>query len=190
MSIPEIRGLVLAGGFSTRMGQDKGFLPWEGIPLIQRQLECLSTVLTSVMISCRAEQADRYRPFGELLFEDRAHHGPMSGLLTAFHHSPEHAWLLLPVDRRYMSRQHVEQLLHFRNTETIATVFQDPATRTLQPLTAIWEPRATSLLIQAWQSGQYSLRQILESNPVKTLIPADSSVLKNVNRPEDLQDPV
>ena len=39
MSVPEIRGLVLSGGFSTRMGQDKGSLRWNGKPLLLRQVE-------------------------------------------------------------------------------------------------------------------------------------------------------
>ncbi len=186
MSAPPVRGLVLSGGSSSRMGRDKGSLPWEGVPLVQRQVDLLRQVVSTILISCRSEQEDLYRPYGELLLDELPSHGPMSGILTAFQFAPKDAWLVLPVDLPLMDVLHLKRLLQSRNQETVATVFQDPDSLTLQPLAGIWEPKAMPLLTQAWEKQHYSLRRILESHKVTTLFPNDNTVLKNVNRPEDL----
>ncbi|MCF8238497.1 MAG: molybdenum cofactor guanylyltransferase [Saprospiraceae bacterium] len=189
MSAPPVRGLILSGGTSSRMGQDKGRLLWKGIPLIQRQVNLLCQIIPSVVISCRQDQVDLYHPYGDLLIDDLPSHGPMSGLLTAFQHAPENAWFVLAVDMPNMDAHHLAQLLHSRNPKTVATVFQDLESLTLQPLAAIWEPTALPLLTKAWQNQRFSLLRILESNPVTTLFPTDKTVLNNVNRPEDLPEP-
>lgn len=186
MSAPVVRGLVLSGGYSSRMGQDKGLLQWEKTTLIQKQVQLLQEVVCTVFISCREEQAELYRPYGDLLIDQLPSQGPMSGLLTAFHHSPEQAWLILPVDMPHMDAQHLAQLLNSRKPELVATVYQDQESLTLQPLACIWEPKALPLLTQAWEMQHFSLRRILESHPVNTVFPMDNSILKNVNRPEDL----
>lgn len=64
-----LRGLLLSGGFSTRMGQDKGSLIWQDAPLIQRQMRLLRSVTDEVLISCREEQRNAYSSHGDLLID-------------------------------------------------------------------------------------------------------------------------
>lgn len=181
-----IRGLLLSGGFSTRMGRDKGTLIWQHEPLILHQLQLLHTLTDNVLISCREEQRSLYSPFGELLVDQLPPSGPISGLLTAFRHDPSHAWLVIPVDMPYMDQVHLSRLIDARDPEAIATVFIDPVHQILQPLAAIWEPAAMPIIESAWANEHLSLRRLLEKHQVATVSVESSLVLHNLNRPEDL----
>lgn len=186
MSIPEIRGLVLSGGFSTRMGQDKGSLLWNGSTLLAHQVELLGQVALSVFISCRKEQAAGYQQYGELIIDELPPHGPISGLLSSMRLYPQAAWLVLAVDLPYMDQSHLNHLLANRQPDKMATVFIDPESGILQPLAAIWEPHALQKIQNAWDEQLYSLRRILESNPITSLEPDSDFFLQNINSPEDL----
>ena len=49
--------VLLAGGRSTRMGRDKAWLDWHGVPLWRHQLEKLTALQAErVFISCRRDQ--------------------------------------------------------------------------------------------------------------------------------------
>ncbi len=186
MSIPEIRGLVLSGGFSTRMGQDKGSLHWNGVPLLQHQVELIRSVTDSVFISCREVQAAAYSPYGELIIDQLPPHGPISGLLSSMRLYPQSSWLVLAVDLPFMTKSHLQQLLTHRQPDKMATVFIDPESGILQPLAALWEPLAFDLIQNAWDNNQFSLRRILDSNPVFIVEPVNGDALKNINQPEDI----
>lgn len=186
MSLSGVRGLVLSGGFSTRMGMDKGTLTWEGRTLIERQVDLLSGLTDEVWISCRAEQVGTYQDFAPCLTDAWPSHGPMTGLRTAFHALPETAWLVLSVDLPGMTRDGLGVLLSQRAPNLLATVLADPATGILQPLAALWEPAALPVIDRAWSEGRFSLRRILEDHPHHQVPANDPSILLNLNRPEDL----
>lgn len=181
-----IRGLLLSGGFSTRMGRDKGTMIWQHEPLIRHQLQLLHTLTDNVLISCREEQRTLYSSYGELLIDQLPPSGPISGLLTAFRHDPSHAWLVIPVDMPHMDQVHLARLIDARDQEAIATVFIDPVHQILQPLAAIWEPSSMPILESAWTNERFSLRRLLEKHRVASVPVESSHVLHNLNRPEDL----
>ncbi|MCB0694522.1 MAG: molybdenum cofactor guanylyltransferase [Lewinellaceae bacterium] len=181
-----LRGLLLSGGFSTRMGQDKGSLIWQDAPLIQRQMRLLRSVTDEVLISCREEQRNAYSSHGDLLIDQLPPQGPITGLLTAFRQDATQAWLVIAVDMPHLDQLHLDRLIRSREPDRIATALKDPTHHILQPLVAIWEPRALPVLESAWANRQFSLRLLLEEHPVAAVTAESSRVLQNLNRPEDL----
>lgn len=71
--------LVLAGGFSRRMGQDKARLPWGELPLLLHVIERLGSLAAGVVVSARPGQE---LPAGDYLRVDdrRPGEGPLAGL--------------------------------------------------------------------------------------------------------------
>jgi molybdenum cofactor guanylyltransferase len=187
MNPPALAGLVLTGGFSTRLGRDKGSLPWQGRKLAHHQAEKLARLLPQVYLSCRPEQEDLYAGPFSTLPDSFPSGGPISGLLSAMSASSDSAWLTLAVDMPGISGDTLRHLLTHRDPTRIATAFRQPD-GIIQPLVAIWEPAALPLLLKAWQAQRLSLRRILEDGQARILDPLDGEDWRNLNTPGDWQD--
>ena len=60
--IPDCTALILAGGLSTRMGQDKTRLELDGKSLLQRAIEAMQSLFPSVLVSVRTWREDLLVP--------------------------------------------------------------------------------------------------------------------------------
>src|SRR5579884_3181095 len=58
-------GLLLAAGLSTRMGQPKPLLPWDGTTLIEYQIRQLQAGGCATIIAVLGHRADEVRPYAE-----------------------------------------------------------------------------------------------------------------------------
>ncbi|WP_106478287.1 molybdenum cofactor guanylyltransferase MobA [Phytohalomonas tamaricis] len=96
----QITGVILAGGQGRRMGGvDKGWVDFEGRPLIEHMLRLLSTQLDNVLINANRSQ-ERYRALGVEVVED-AHagfQGPLMGIYSAMKASRTPWTLVVPCD--------------------------------------------------------------------------------------------
>jgi molybdopterin-guanine dinucleotide biosynthesis protein A len=91
LTLPRVTALVLAGGQSRRMGEDKAFLDFHGMTLIERVIARVQGVCAETIIV--ANDAERYSCFGLPVVRDvypgkGSLGGIYSGLLAA---SGEHA---------------------------------------------------------------------------------------------------
>lgn len=78
-----LSAVLLAGGESRRMGENKATLLFHGEPLWQRQLELLRKLpLVEILVSARTDPA--WRPTDvDLVLDATPRHGPLSGLAAA-----------------------------------------------------------------------------------------------------------
>lgn len=65
---PRVSALILAGGQSRRMGQDKAFIPFDGAPLVARVLARVQPICAETIIV--ANDAERYAQFGTRIVRD------------------------------------------------------------------------------------------------------------------------
>jgi molybdenum cofactor guanylyltransferase len=65
---PRVSTLVLAGGQSRRMGRDKAFLDFAGVPLIERVIERVQSLCAETIIV--ANDAERFARFGLRVVRD------------------------------------------------------------------------------------------------------------------------
>ncbi len=102
--------VILAGGFSSRFGQDKGLLELAGKPLIRYALETVDKIVEEkiVVVSSR-EQADNYmKTVGSsvrVFVDDGRVQTPLVGALTGFREAKGKYTLLLPCDTPFMSKE-------------------------------------------------------------------------------------
>jgi molybdopterin-guanine dinucleotide biosynthesis protein A len=178
-------GLVLAGGKSTRMGEDKSLISYFGLEHRIYLAKMIAPFCEKTYISCQENQLSENLDGCNPLIDLVPSKGPMSGLISAFITHPNAAWLVIPCDLPLFSAKNITQLITERNVQGIATVFSSESHDYPEPLIGIWEPSAFPLIEQQYKVGNYSLLNILNNNHI-FLVPAlDPEGLTNVNTPEE-----
>ncbi len=186
LQIPPLHGLVLAGGKSQRMGQDKGLIDYHGKPQREYMADMLSALCDETYISCRPEQMAELPEEYRALPDTFSGLGPFGAITSAFRQNPNAAWLVVACDLPLLDRQTLQQLVGARNPSEVATAFNSPVTEFPEPLIAIWEPRAYPVLLQFLAQGYSCPRKALINSPVKLLDAEKPDALMNVNHPEEL----
>jgi molybdenum cofactor guanylyltransferase len=182
---PAVYGLVLAGGRSTRMGQDKGQLNYHGQDQRTYTYELLKPFCTEVHLSCRADQEAELSAHFHTLPDTFVGLGPMGAILSAFRHNPNVAWLVLACDLPFLSGKSLRFLLEGRNPSKTATTFQSPENDFPEPLITIWEPKSYPVLLQFLSMGYSCPRKALINSDCRILPPPDVQELANINHPEE-----
>ena len=78
-------GIILAGGKSSRMGEDKGLVLLNGKPMIQYVIEALKEVVSNIIIISNNAS---YNKFGIPVYSDIIKDkGPVGGIYTGLYHS-------------------------------------------------------------------------------------------------------
>jgi molybdopterin-guanine dinucleotide biosynthesis protein A len=109
-------GIILCGGQSTRMGDDKGLLVHEAKTWGQTALDKLSVLNIPVKISVNEEQQSEYAKVftSEMLITDRSSlsiKGPLSGVLSAHLHNPNDDLFVFACDLPLMEPIILKELL-------------------------------------------------------------------------------
>lgn len=78
-------GIILAGGKSSRMGEDKGLVLLNGKPMVHYIIEALKEVMSDIIIISNNES---YTKFGIPVYADIIKDkGPVGGIYTGLYHS-------------------------------------------------------------------------------------------------------
>ncbi len=176
-------GLVLAGGRSRRMGQDKGLIAYHGKPQREFLFDALNGLCSAVYTSCRADQNvdEGLHPLRDVIDVQ----SPLNGIISAFRFAPNLAWLAVAVDLPNVTGEVLHTLVRARDLQKLATCFFDAGAHAPEPLLTIWEPAAYPLLGEHVRSGNVSPRAFLMRADVNIVHGIPSSVFRNVNNPAD-----
>jgi len=182
-----LRGLVLAGGLSQRMQTDKGRLHYGTTGREQREVAAglLAEVCQDVFVSCRAEQAAELPAGLQALPDTFLGLGPLGGILSAFRHDPNAAWLVLACDLPFLTAGTLRELVAGRQPGRLATAFRSPGGEFPEPLITIFEPRAYPELLRFLGLGYSCPRKMLINSDVEVLPTPGGEALRNVNTPDE-----
>jgi len=184
-NIAPIKGLILAGGKSTRMGIDKALLDYHGMPQYQYVNNLLHAHVSEVYISCRPDQTfDTDIPRIEDQYKDI---GPLAGVLSAFKHDSTCAWWVVACDLPYVDADALSFLVSQRDASREATFYIDPDTLFPEPLLTIFEPSIYPELLEAYQGGLTSLNRILLNAKAKRVKPSDPRILRSINTKDEAE---
>ena len=106
VSNPDTAGFVLAGGRSSRMGQDKAFLELDGRPLIRHALDLLASAGLSATVAGARSDLSRFAP----VLEDSGE-GPLSGICSALAATSAQLAIFVPVDMPLLPAELLEALI-------------------------------------------------------------------------------
>jgi molybdopterin-guanine dinucleotide biosynthesis protein A len=191
--------IILAGGFSSRFGQDKGLLRLANKPLIRHALDMINSIVDEKVVVARSKtQAEKYAKAissdTKIVADPENVHGPLVGALTGFKESKEKYALLLPCDTPLVSKDVISLLFDLCWDKT-AVIPRWPNCY-IEPLHAVYcvDP-ALKATKRALSKGKLNLQSMVNElrgiRHVSTLVleqldPGLGSFF-NVNTPSDLK---
>jgi molybdopterin-guanine dinucleotide biosynthesis protein A len=192
-------GIILAGGVSSRFGQDKGLLNLAGKPLVERVLNAVDGIVDEKLVIVSSKvQEDKYSKTlngkAKTLVDFTRVHGPLVGALTGFREANGKYSLVLPCDLPFVSKEILSLLLEICVNRN-AAIPRWPNCYT-EPLQAVYN--TTSALKAAQESlseGNVDMQAMVDKlrgvRYVSTLVLQQLDPLLrtffNVNTPVDLQ---
>lgn len=177
-----LTGIILAGGKSTRMGQEKALIRFEGGRLIQRSLSILDHFCDSMLISSNNRALGI---FGCAVVEDDYHGiGPIAGLSAALKASQDEHHLVIPCDTPFVSTRLYKKILrHADDYEVVIAGTEDGYT---EPIIGYYHRSTLDILEKQIQNGMYKLHDALDLMNGKVEIFKDKHLFTNINSPDDL----
>jgi molybdopterin-guanine dinucleotide biosynthesis protein A len=187
MSEP-IFGLVLAGGQSRRMGQDKALLRRAGQSQLAYVADLLGEITDRVYVSTRADQADEPQRARHAQIVDRYEGmGPVAGILSAMDEHPDATWLVVACDLPNVDATTLEFLIEHCSPSQPFTAFRSSNDGLPEPLCAIYRRGSDAIVRQFVQEGTVCPRKMLIRSDTCLLEQPNPAALDNVNTPDDLE---
>ena len=176
-----ITGVVLAGGESSRMGEEKSILLFKEQALIQYSLDALKPFCKAILISTNKEIHNKflYKTIGD--FHSKI--GPIAGIYSALRYSDTDFVMILPCDSPMVKPEFVKYLISEINKDTKAIVPQ--YANHLEPLFAIYHKSILSVIEEQISNKDYKLVHLLDKINAKVIEVQDRSCFVNINTPED-----
>jgi molybdopterin-guanine dinucleotide biosynthesis protein A len=159
-----LAGYVMAGGGSTRFGQDKARVLFAGQPMVSRMADLIASVTgtPAVVVAPPA----RYRDLAVATLDDRwPGEGPFGGVVTALQHTRNlpggPAWnLIVSCDMPFLTQDWLAYL-SLRAANSQADIIVPQSAHGLEPLCACWRTTAVSLLAPAFARGVRRVTQAI-----------------------------
>lgn len=184
----EISAFILAGGKSTRMGQDKAFVKLQNQTMLARALQLARTVSTEVKIVGSAEKFSAHAPTIEDLFPDR---GPLAGIHAALKNSHTVLNLILAIDLPFMDTAFLQHLIkQARASKALVTIPR--CAGGWQPLCAVYRREFAAAAENSLREGHNKIDPLFAKVPTQVIPDSDllelglsAEIFRNINTPED-----
>jgi molybdenum cofactor guanylyltransferase len=185
----KVSAVMLAGGKSRRMGEDKAKILFRDVPLWQNQLQILRK-LSPKEIFVSAPSQPAWRP-SDVTFvpDDQPSRGPLSGIAAALSRITTNHLLALAIDMPFMTESYLLSLCErIEPGRGIVPLIENRA----EPLAAIYPREAQDDVVGALSGSDFSLQSLIgklvaagKLQPIQ--VPEqERSFFRNLNEPRDL----
>ncbi|MDH7444166.1 molybdenum cofactor guanylyltransferase [Aquimarina sp. 2201CG14-23] len=167
-----ITGIILAGGKSSRMGQDKGLKLHKGIPFIQHIIKALEVVTSKILIITGNKE---YTQFGYPCIQDIIpNQGPIGGIYTGLKHTQTEKNLVLSCDVPFITVPVLKNLIANDESDYNVITYEDI------PLITLYNKSVAINFLESIEKKRLSLRKTLSTLKVKS-IPVDQKIVPFVH---------
>lgn len=195
--------IILCGGQSRRMGQDKGSMIIQDKPMIKHILSTLNHHIDEAIIVLNDKsRVDRYSEFinsndysYQITFlEDKIKNkGPLPGIMTGLGKINSNYALVLPCDSPYVSEKYIETIFSQIDVNYQAIVpYHDETNRlkTSEPLHSIYKKEIIADIEKLVNDDILHIKGLIEKIDTKFVLIDNKKIEKkefrNLNRPEDI----
>lgn len=183
----DISGVILAGGKSTRMGEDKAMLILDDKPFIQHIAVLMTSIFDNIFIV--SDELQRYTFLNLPMFPDVYKDcGPLGGIHSALVHSSTERIFVVSCDTPMLHPTLIKFLLEKISDEAVLVPAVDLF---VHPLCGLYTKKCLPIIEQHLLAKQFSVMKFLEDVPTVTVQIPDSMKelaavsLFNVNNPEN-----
>ncbi len=183
----DLTGLILAGGRGERVGgADKGWIAYEGRPLVASVVQRFAPQVGTLLISAN-RNIDRYSALGEVVRDDaqdangESFAGPLIGVLSGLRRARTNWMAIVPCDAPYLPDDLVQRLM--------SAVFEADAVAAcarvqerLQPLFAVVNAGCADQLARLVAAGERAMHRWLASANAAIVDFDNARAFANVNR--------
>ncbi len=182
-----LHALLLAGGQSRRMGQDKAALQIAGESQLERTAHLLRSIGLPVSVSVRADQRDDpLRSQFDLVVDSLEDYGPLAGIHAALK-LRACDWLIVACDLPRLDKATLEKLIAAHQPTHNATAIRSEYDNLPEPLCAIWTPALLPAVEAAMAQNLRCPRKLLIQAEAVLVEPGNTGALDNANTPADLE---
>jgi len=182
-------GIILSGGKSTRMGENKAFIKIEGVPIVSRIYTLFKELFQEVIIV--TNQPELFKNFDSKIYSDLLpNKGALGGLFTGLFFSNFQYSFCVACDMPFIKKSLVQYLINNIEGEDVIV---PRAKDGLQPLHAVYSKNCLDPIKKIMEQGKYKIIdfynlvsiKIVEEKDFTSLDPLRESFI-NVNTPEEL----
>ncbi len=179
-------GIILAGGQSKRMKQDKGLVMYKGKRLVEYAIDLLTPFCENIIISANNP---KYSDFGfSVITDEKKNIGPAGGLLSSLSKSQHRYSIIVSCDMPHLNSEAVKLLIA---KVTDADCYISWHNNGIEPLFGIYDHDFVLPLSEAVNDGNYKLKSTLDSvNTVYVnfnyLLKKHPLLFKNLNNLSDI----
>jgi len=181
----DITGIILAGGKSSRMGTDKGFLRLNGKLFIEYSIEAMKPLVSQIII---VSNNSEYDIFNVKRVEDAIKDsGPLAGIYTGLKHSETDYNLVLSCDIPLINTKVLEKLIEANDKDF--DVFQTVSNGKQMPLIALYKKSCEKPFYEFLKNNERRMHDAINQLKVKNIIlkPEFEIFTENINTPKELE---
>jgi molybdenum cofactor guanylyltransferase len=187
-SVDPVTAFVLAGGKSSRMGQDKAFLQLGGRTLLELALDLAKNAADGVLI---VGSAEKFAAFGPVVEDVYPGQGPLGGIHAALTQTSTDLNLMLAVDLPFIHPSFLRYLIA-RGRETAAGIVVPKADGRSQPLCALYRRSFADVAEGSLLAGANKIDPLFSQVQTRVIEPTEMTqngfaeeMFRNLNTPED-----
>ncbi|WP_407422507.1 molybdenum cofactor guanylyltransferase [Methanobrevibacter sp.] len=195
--------IILCGGQSRRMGQDKGSMIIKDKPMIKHILSTLNHEINEAIIVLNdTERIGKYKEFINqddysypitFVEDEIKNKGPLPGISTGLKNINSQYALILPCDSPYVTKNYINTIFNEINKDYQAIVpyhDSDDKLKTSEPLHSIYNKNIIPEIGYLISQDSLHIKGLIKKIETKFVLIDNKKILKkefrNLNRPTDI----
>jgi len=179
MNTEQISAMILAGGFSSRMGTSKAELTLQGERLIELQVRKLKELgIRDILLSGYPGELEGTRTIPDVI----PHKGPLSGIHACLQAAEQDACLAISVDVPLLPKETLKTLIQRHENGITMLVHGEK----FEPLMAVYDKELYRDAEKILQTEKTAMMKLIDRAEVTRVeYTGEPILLKNCNTPED-----
>ncbi len=153
----ELTGIILSGGKSSRMGEDKGLLNFNGKRLVEYSIELLKPICSEILIS--TNQAG-YEQFGfPIVADNYLDCGPIGGLEASLLRAKNEWCIVVSCDTPFLERDFLMKMVSEIKLQDCIIPMHNNG---IEPLAGIYSKKLATFFRDKIELKDFKLRKIIK----------------------------